>query len=70
VPNAETLLELSNHCSLIVENFLNPQLDKTAKEIREQMLRLPKEQFESLPDYIIEHPASEFPNDARWPTKS
>ena len=69
VPNAQTLTELSRHCARIIEHFLGPQLEKTAKEIREQMLRLPKEQFDALPDYIFEDPATEFPNDPRWPKK-
>jgi hypothetical protein len=66
VPSAETLLELSGHCALIVEHYLAPQMEKTAKEIREQMLRLPKAQFDALPDYAFDDPATEFPDDPRW----
>lgn len=70
VPNTQTLTELSRHCELIIEHYLGPQLDKTAREVREQMLRLSKEQFDALPDYVLEDPATEFPSDSRWPQKS
>ncbi|NPU11964.1 hypothetical protein HL666_14420 [Bradyrhizobium sp. 83002] len=70
VPNTRTLTELSRHCELIIEHYLGSQLDETVREIREQMLRLPKEQFDALPDYVLEDPATEFTSDSRWPQKS
>src|SRR5690242_7722510 len=69
VPHSDTLLKLSEHCVLIVEHYLIPQLSKVAREIREQILKLPSPQFEALPDYFADISSSDLPEDSKWHIK-
>jgi hypothetical protein len=66
VPRTERLREMARHCDLIISLHLNKQISKVGKEIREQILRLPKHQFEELPNYFGELSTGELPDDHIW----
>jgi hypothetical protein len=50
-PSPERLLEMAAHCEAIIVDFLQPRLKKLGNEIREQLLRMPSEQIDVLPEY-------------------
>src|SRR5262249_36370932 len=66
VPRTERLREMARHCDSIISLYLNEQLAKVGKEIREQILRLPKHQFEELPNYSEELNTGDFADDRIW----
>jgi hypothetical protein len=51
VPLADKLGEMASHCDLIVKEYLTPKILKIAKEIGEQVLKMPKDQFDALPEF-------------------
>ncbi len=50
-PTNEKLLALHAHCLLVAKEVIQPKLMKTASAMREQLLMMPKEQFEGYPDF-------------------
>jgi hypothetical protein len=66
VPRADRLMEMYKHCDEIIKHYLDTQITKTGREIREQMLKLPKEQFDALPDYFEGVDAADLPDPQIW----
>jgi len=49
-PKNEKLKELGDHCFTILREVVEPKLLEGMKALREQLLSLPNEQFDRLPD--------------------
>jgi hypothetical protein len=65
-PRKDKLLEMAAHCCVIIKEYLNPKMLKTGLEIREKYLKLPKEQFDALPDYFGEINPTEMLDEHIW----
>jgi hypothetical protein len=49
-PKNEKLKELGDHCFMILRAVVEPKLLECSNALREQLLSMPKEQFDGLPD--------------------
>lgn len=50
-PSDDRLVELEAHCRAIVENAIEPKLLEIGRALREQLLQMPSQQIEQLPEF-------------------
>lgn len=55
-PKNDKLKELGDHCFMILREVVEPKLLECSNALREQLLIMPKEQFDSLPDLETARP--------------
>jgi hypothetical protein len=54
VPSDERLTEFQTHCDLVVSEEIYPEFLATGSAVRDQLLLMPLEQIERLPDFATE----------------
>ena len=62
-PSSEKLREMAAHCEAIIDQYLEPQIIKVGSKMREQLIGMPQDQIDRLPDFNKQLQSIDLPKD-------